>query len=489
MTDDGAPAPAPRTPRLTPQAVATAAECPRRLWLNQQRPGGGTPPPEHILMLRERANAHEREVAARFANRHGPVWRREGSFADAAAETLRLLRTTRDPIDQPVFLSPDGRRSAAPDLVYWDGDRLVVLDARLALRPDARSDFALQLAHARAVIRESAGLDPVRFEVVNGRGETIVVRPAPESEHAAALAAAEGVFARETEPDLLRGHSSCKPCQWYSHCWDLAQAERRIEVLPEVQSAHVPLWHALGVRTLDALASFDPARAPRDLPHGAAKRAIVAAAAWRDDRAVWLHPVRLPAWPVVWFDLEGDARGEDAEVPIYLWGFALDDGVNASRGEAIVAGLEDGGDRAAWTRFVARATAILDAHPDVRWVHWDQYETLWIQRYTARHGAPAGFAERFTAACFDLKRVLDRCVRLPLRSYSIKHVARWTGFAWRDPDSGSEWSTARFHRACQTDDPAEREALLSGLVRYNEDDLFAMRAIWRWMLADQPHEP
>jgi uncharacterized protein len=472
-----------RSPRLTPQSLATASDCPRRLWLHHFLPGAGAPPGEHILMLRERADAHERAIAARFENREGPLWRREGSFADAAAETLRLLRETRRPLYQPAFLSADGRRSAVPDLVYWDDDVLVVLDVRLALRPETRSDFALQLAHHRALIRETAGIEPGRFEIVNGYGETVVVEPAAEGVYAAALRTAGQALAATAEPDTLLAHSACRSCAYYAHCWDRAQAQRRIEVLPEVQSAHVAAWHAAGVRTLDQLAAADPARTPARVPPAMAKRAIVAAAAWRDNRAVWLNALELPGYPVVWFDLEGDSRGEDAEIPIYLWGFALDDGAGEARSEAIFAAFDAEGDHAAWERFVARATEILDRHPGIRWAHWDHYEPLWVRRYADRFGAPAGFLDRMNAACFDLKRVLDRCVRLPLRSYSIKHVARWMGFAWRNPDSGSEWSTARFHRARQSEDATDREALLRELGEYNEDDLLAMRAIWRWLAA------
>ena len=81
------PTPA-RLPRLTPQSLATASDCPRRLWLNHHLPGAAAAPPDHILMLRERADAHERAIAARFEDREGPLWRRDGSFSDAAAETL-----------------------------------------------------------------------------------------------------------------------------------------------------------------------------------------------------------------------------------------------------------------------------------------------------------------------------------------------------------------------------------------------------------------
>ena len=482
----GATPPQPRAPRITPQSVATASDCRRRLWLKHNRGSEAAPAGDHLLVLRERSEAHERAIAARFTDLAGPLWNREGSFTDAAAETLRLLRERRRPLYQPAFLSADGRRSSVPDFAWWDDDVLVITDVRLALRPETRPDFALQLAHHRALVREGAQLEPGRFEIVNGYGETVAVTPASESVYATALRLAEDTLAAADEPGDLRAHSACRSCDFYTHCWTRAEAERRIEILTEVQGGHVAGWHALGVRTLEQLAAFDARRTVRDVPEALARRAVVAAGAWRDNRAVWLHAPALPPYPVVWFDLEGDSRGEDAEIPIYLWGMALDGGGEAPRNEAIVAEFVEGGDRHAWDIFVARAEAILVEHPGIRWVHWDHYEPLWVGRYAERYGAPAGFVDRMNAACFDLKRVLDRSVRLPLRSYSIKHVARWMGFSWRNPDSGSEWSTAQFHHASHSTDPAERMQLLRDLAEYNEDDLLAMRAIWRWLAENEP---
>jgi len=62
-----------------------------------------------------------------------------------------------------------------------------------------------------------------------------------------------------------------------------------------------------------------------------------------------------------------------------------------------------------------------------------------------------------------------------------KYVAPWMGFEWRNPESGSEWSLARFHRARQSADPLEREQLLAEVAEYNADDLWAMRAVWLWL--------
>jgi len=471
--------------RITASALTLVSDCRRRLWLQTHANGEASPVSAHVLVLRERSREHESAVAARFPGLLGPLWTRSGSFREAAESTARLLRESRAALRQAALLSPDGRRSAVAGFLYWDDGALVVLEARLAHRPETRFDFRLHLAHTRALLRESAGLEPARCEIVNGRGETVRAEPASEDDYEQALRKAVAVVAEAVEPDLLLAHSRCRSCAFYDHCWDRAEHEGRIEILPEVQSGHVGEFHALGVRTVTDMASFDPRRLHAPALRAAAKRAVLSARAWRDQAPVWLEPPALPRAPLVWFDLEGDSRGEEAETPIYLWGVAVEE-AGGPRPETLLAPFGEGGDRAAWERFVARAMAIFDARPGTRWVHWDQSEALWIKRYTERYDAPPEFTARMRDGLFDLKRVLDRCLRLPLRSYSIKHVAPWMGFAWRNPDSGSEWSLAHYHRAKETGDAAERERLVREVAEYNEDDLLALRAIWRWIEANAP---
>jgi uncharacterized protein len=216
---------------------------------------------------------------------------------------------------------------------------------------------------------------------------------------------------------------------------------------------------------------------------------LAEARAWATGAPVWLHPPALPRDRVpVWLDVEADADGERAEVPVYLWGLAVEIGGPADERpafEPMLAELTPAGDREAWLRFVARALEVHHQHPRAVWVHWHQAEPMWIDRYSKRHGAPREFLElmRASGTLFDLHRELERTVRLPLRSTSVKFVARWMGFEWSNPDADAAWSTAQLHRARGTVDLAARQRILEEVARYNADDLWAMRTVWRWLAA------
>ncbi len=471
--------------------LRTLLACERRLWL-EQRSGRPRPPrDEHGQVLRERSQALERQVVARLGAVEGPLLREGVSFAEAADETRRGLVPGGPALLRPAFVSRDGRLQSSPALVRWDDATLVVTELRLALRPAGRRDLALQMAHHVALIRELLGDTPVRSEVVNGAGVVMAAPPEPAERWREAVERALALLGPEPEPQWLHGHSFCQTCAFYDHCWDGAEARRQVDVLPELSRTGAAALHASGIHTFDALAAMQP-RDFDDTPLARdAERLLAQARAYATGAAAWLRPPALPRGrTLVWLDLEGDAMGEASDVPIYLWGLAAEPALADARPEAesLFADLEPGGDERGWRRFVARAEALLAVHPDLLWVHWHDAEPLWIRRYLKRYGAPPALEQHWRAAgsFADLHQVLDRSVRLPLRSYSVKWVAPFAGFAWRNPEAGSEWSVAQFHRARESRDPAERERLLAAIAEYNVDDLMAMRAVWRWLESAGP---
>lgn len=464
-------------------------QCERRLWLDSHRPEAAAARSAHDDVLRERGLALEAEVAAGFANLAGPMQRDGVRLEEAAAQTLQHLLVERRPVQQPVLLSADGRRVSTPDFIYWDGDALVIHEAKLTLRPERRPDIALQMAHAAAIATELAGAPVARLVVTNGNHEPVVITPPSPQEYAAAIARAEALVSDAPEPDLLLAHSVCENCPFYEHCWAGAEAEGRVEIMSEVWHARTEALHAMGVRTVAQLAALRPEQLREPVLRKAAKRIIAEARAHHRGEAEWLQAPRLPLDRTpVWFDLEGDSMGEASDIPIYLWGLAVEAGTGEPNPVSILADFEPGGDQRAWERFIAQALRILDEHPSAVWVHWHDYEAMWIKRYLKRYGAPERFSRHMLkpGTMYDLHRAVDQSLRLPLRGYSVKKVARFVGFRWRNPESGSQWSVERFTRARATADPAERERILADIAEYNADDLWAMRAIWRWMREHAP---
>lgn len=479
-------APEPRLAgRVSANTLYLLDRCERQLYLACHAPELAAPPTDFDLLLMRKGQQHEREVREQFAGLVGPIFHGQPVEA-AAAETRRLLYEGRAALYQPLLLSNDGRRVGVPDFLYWEGNAPVLHDAKLAVNLRDHGEIALQLTHYARLLEEM-GTRPVRLEITNGNFEVVTVDECGSGDYRAAVERASALLAGGAEPRTLKTHSVCAECPFYDHCWPQAAAERRIEVLRDVTSNIVPLLRGIGVHTIEELAALTPDRIRMKGIASMAEGIVAEARAHRDRKAVWLADPELPPRPLVWFDLEGDPEGEEVDKAIYLWGLALDDGASEPKPEAIVAEFEDEGGRAAWERFVARAAEILESHPGARWVHYHNYEKTWLRDYARRYGAPPGFAERMEQALFDLyHKVVRRALRLPLYSYSIKQLAPWVGFDWRNPEAGSAWSIVQYQKAREARDPAERQHLLDEIVKYNEDDLWAMRAVWSWI---EEHAP
>lgn len=470
--------------RVTGGALKRLLDCERRLWLSEHAREHAAARSEHDDMLGDRSHTLEDAAAAGVPGLASPVLRPGVSFDEAAAETVRLLRETNLPLRRPVLVSADGRYTATPAFILREGEALVIRDVRLAHRPEKKRENRVRVAFSGWLARQLSGREVVRLEIVNGLGQVVEVAAEPDEALQSLTARTLELLGDAPEPDLLLAHSHCQHCAHYTHCWDRAEAEHRIEVVPSVTRARAELLHAEGVRTYDELA----ARTPESFRHhdlrAHAPLLLAEARAFATGAPVWLRDAGLPRERTpVWFDVESDSNGELATVPVYLWGLAVESG--EPRAETVLAELTAAGDRDAWQRFVARALAVFHQHPDAVWVHWHNAEPMWLERYITRHGAPAEFVSRIRAsgAMFDLHHALERSVRLPLRSTSIKFVAPWLGFKWSNPNADAAWSTAQLQRAYETADPAERERLLAEVGRYNADDLWAMRVVWQWMAA------
>jgi predicted RecB family nuclease len=484
-----------RPRRISAGALTTLQKCPRRLWLDVHEPGERAEPSAFDEELRQRGIAHERAVRDGLPGLVGPIYTwQESSIEAAALETQRLLRESRAPLYQPAFVSADGALAGVPDFIEHDpSGGVVVRDAKLLVRLEGRLDVSLQMAHYRALVESTSGLHVTRCEIVNGNFEVVAVPPLDEAEWRARVDEARALLEDAAEPVLLKAHSTCEACPYYEHCWERAEREHRIEIIPSVNRQNLPRLAELEIRTLDELA----ARAleelvARHLTPGVANNMVMEARAFVEQKPQWRTSHGLPVDRTpVWFDLEGDPLAE-VEVPIYLWGFGLGTGDAPLAYRNVIAEAGAEGDRDAWRRFLAMARGVFEAHPDALWVHYAEYERTWLERYIGRHGDPEGTAARIRGALFDLRAALQRAVVLPVRSYGIKTVAQHLGFRWRNPDAGSQWSTVQYQRARATSDPAERARLFASIAEYNEDDQRAMRHVWEWMIRvapDLPAEP
>jgi len=126
--------------------------------------------------------------------------------------------------------------------------------------------------------------------------------------------------------------------------------------------------------------------------------------------------------------------------------------------------------------------AFLEQWPEAPIYHYHHYERSVLDRLVERHGALPARVDRLRNRLHDLSGMVSKSCFLPIRSYSLKAVARYLGFEWTLAKSSAVQSVVWFTSWQRT---GER-VYLDRAIEYNADDCRATRVLKDW-LASGPH--
>jgi len=126
----------------------------------------------------------------------------------------------------------------------------------------------------------------------------------------------------------------------------------------------------------------------------------------------------------------------------------------------------------------AAAVAYLSNQPDSVIYYYSKYERTIYRKLQAKY--PSVCSVDDIERLFDPTRAVDlygdvvlKATEWPTRDYSIKTLARYLGFNWRDTHPSGAASIEWFDRWCREGDPQVRQQILD----YNEDDCRATRVL------------
>ncbi|MBI2891707.1 MAG: TM0106 family RecB-like putative nuclease [Nitrospirae bacterium] len=118
---------------------------------------------------------------------------------------------------------------------------------------------------------------------------------------------------------------------------------------------------------------------------------------------------------------------------------------------------------------------------DVCLYHWTDFEIGEIKGVERRYPLLAGRLEALRGSCVDLKEAVRQQFYLAVPTYSIKSVAPFLGFNWRQKDVGAFESMVLYWDYLEGDNEGIKKAIM-----YNEDDVLAMVHILRVLSGLRP---
>ena len=389
-----------------------------------------------------------------------------------------------DLLGEPDLLARRGPGYVAGDIKSGAGEE----GATEEVGGKPKKHYAMQLALYTDILERrfvSAGRQPFVWDI---HGEEVIydldapVGPTTLwNQYQDALAQTRAIVGH-TDITLPALGSICKLCHWHSSCTQTIEQSDDLTKIPELGRSRRDTI-ATEISTVADLAISDPGqfingkktnfpRVGPDMLRKFHRRAVLQKQ--EGARPYLTEPVSLPhAERELFFDIETDPMRDVC----YLHGFV--ERVGGDNGsEKFVSFFASDPTPEAEKEALAEAWAyIQSSRPSVIY-YYSPYERVYWTKLQKRF--PDVLSEPDIAGLFDPSRAVDLyhdVVRSksewPTRDHSIKTLASYLGFSWRDTHPSGAASIEWYHRWVETGDKEIKQRILD----YNEDDCVAMRVL------------
>ncbi len=448
---------------------------------------------EFLLKLRKDSRAHQQSVLAR-APHQSPYYPRQDWEAGAKA-TLELMQQGTEHISQGVLVMETAQGVtllSRPDLLIKQTGQSIFGDwmyspANIKLGRRPKPEYQIVTAFSAQLLAAVQEVLPSTACLILRRQDSYTVnleRWLPLMQDI--LSDCMETLLLRQEPEVFISRQKCSLCHWYSGCYAIAQRDQHISLLPGVTPSRYRDLQTLGVTTVESLAKsaisvLEPAVGSSEIAEDLVQQAqstvqnrpLLRQRYWTDDEMSesFLHTDVLPTASVeLYFDIEAEPELELD----YLLGVLVID--KRSQTETFYPFLaEHPSDEASiWQQFLD----LVALYPDAPIFHFADYEVETIKRLARLYNAPPRLVKPLLSRFVDVHQRVTQMVTLPVQSYSLKHLARWLGFEWRDPGITGSQCVCLYDQWLKTGD----RSLLDIILRYNEDDCHATYRLKNWLV-------
>ncbi len=480
---------------ITASLLYNSQSCPHRVFLDSfGNPALRDPVSPFVQLLWDKGTIYEKETVAGLGVPFVDLSELSGAEKEAA---------TRAALDRGETLIYSGRLSVdellgEPDLLRREGSGYVAIDIKSGGGLEGGDDdddgkpkktYGVQLALYTDILErlgQSAGRDgfiydlhgkEVRYQLDVPMGPK---RRSIAQVYADTKAAVERTLSGEaaTRPALA---AVCKHCVWRSSCLRDMKADGDLTLLP---------WVGRGTRdalvanfpTVEWLASADLSRfaKTKKSPFPKVSLKVLKRLQVRAQLAVDPNPVpffreavALPANPLeVFFDIEDDPMRDI----VYLHGIVVRKNGD-SKGEQFVAVFAEEPTEKGERDAFAAAWVFLRGHADHMVYYYSKHERTKYRKLQAKYPEVCSAAD--IEILFSHERSFDLLYEAvfksewPTMDWSIKSLAKFLKFRWRDVDPSGAASIEWFDQWVKSQDSKIKQRILD----YNEDDCVAMRVL------------
>ncbi len=182
----------------------------------------------------------------------------------------------------------------------------------------------------------------------------------------------------------------------------------------------------------------------------------------------------MPSAPVeLYFDIEA------APDCVYLLGVVVVEGTQCHYVSCLAETPE--AEEQAWQAFLS----LVGRYPEAPIYHFHLFEVQTCRKLAQRYQTPRAVLKQLETRMVDLHALVIQHLTLPIEGYSLKAIAKWLGFEWRNLEANgaqslvwyAQWQSSRKGQPLVEGD----HTLLETILIYNEDDCLATYRLKTWL--------
>jgi len=471
---------------LTAELLLHYQRCNRRAFLDVcgDRTKRELPSDFHLKLLQDRFD-HQKTFLAEDVY-HQPVYAK-GDWQAGAIATLALMEQGVDRIHKGVLLTEmaiEGSDESSivllsrPDLLVKQpgqsrfGDWLYVpVDIQLGKR--AKLDYQILAAfHAQVLAQVQQAMPETAWLILREKGAYPVNLDIRMSQMQIILEECSQVLLKEQEPEVFISRQRCSICGWYNYCYGIAKSQQHLSLLPGVTPSRYTYLQALNLTTLSSLANVSLSVLEEVFDREVAVQLVRQAQSVLENREILISdlPLNLPTATVeLYFDIEAEP---DLDLAYLLGVLVVDREAKTEKFYPFLAEQPED-EASAWQQFLD----LVWTYPLAPIFHFCDYEVLAVRRLAGRYNTPNHLWKPLLTRFVDVHERICSGVTLPVENYTLKAIARWLGFEWRDAKANGAQAIYWYDLWLKTCD----RTLLDKIVLYNEDDCRATYHVKDWL--------
>jgi uncharacterized protein len=317
-----------------------------------------------------------------------------------------------------------------------------------------------------------------RFTMVDRHNVRTSFDCAPlDDELSLALSEIGNIQSGKVKPDAVYG--TCDDAYWSRYCNCQAEAERDISIVPLLKDPRIRAQMlAVGIRVIDHVAKLSPDEISKFKWVGKRAELIARhAGCFVTGKESVVTPVVFPTAKdaEVYLDVE-DTGDIHPRIPHFV--FLIGAVVRKIGASPVSHSFVIDSEREIATK-TNEFLALLETLGDYRVYIWSKKEIVEFNKIFKTYGIANRSVDEFNSRCLDLKELFEGKVYFPVHGNSVKEIARFLGYKWREEGVDAMAGMALTYDYLEKGD----QEALKKVQTYNDDDCLAMITIKDWLFA------